>query len=89
MNLKTRITRGGCNCDRTDTDTDQYIMERYLPLRDMLLRCLDDCWSVETVNFTLGEGVSFEKAPGLTWPSLADGDHSSCNHAVSSLAAAP
>ena len=42
-------------------DTDRYKTERYLCLRDKLLRCLGDGWSVEIVTFTLGVRGSYEE----------------------------
>ena len=41
-------------------DTDRYKTELYLRLRDKLLRCLGDRWSVEIVTFTLGVRGSYE-----------------------------
>ena len=43
------------------TDSDQYKTERYLRLRDKLLRWLGDGWSVEIVTLTLGVRGSYEE----------------------------
>ena len=56
-----KFTRGYDWRPEWHTDADRYKTERYLRLRDKLLRCLGEGWSVEIVTFTLGVRCSYEE----------------------------